>query len=315
LTDKDTVVGIHPLAGTPIRCWPYYDRLARKMMEERKARVIFFGTASERGVVDELVRKSGEGAVGATHFDLQTLMAALCRCDVLVCNDSGPMHLASLLDRKVVALFGPTSSIEVGPWNQDAVSIQALSCGGCYLQTCEHPPSYCMNEIGVNEVADSVHRIIQNDSLTGVFGHLSFRGYPWKRMSSGKTGAAERILLRFFEARNGQSGSHFLGPGSPIPNDRRSFHQLEGLEALARRGLGDLQHSDPNHWRTFSSLIHTESFIKPVVVLNDLQWIDKRIDPVLQDGACSSFYQGVLKDVALVKTILKENKCQQNRTA
>ena len=39
-------------------------------------------------------------------MDLRELIALLPRCDVLVCNDSGPMHIAGALGVPTVAVFG-----------------------------------------------------------------------------------------------------------------------------------------------------------------------------------------------------------------
>jgi ADP-heptose:LPS heptosyltransferase len=44
------------------------------------------------------------------------LAAAIDNCQTLICNDSGPMHLAAALATPVVALFGPSDENRTGPW-------------------------------------------------------------------------------------------------------------------------------------------------------------------------------------------------------
>jgi len=51
---------------------------------------------------------------------LETLPALLGAARLVVCNDSGPMHLAAALERRVVALFGPTNPARFGPYPLDS---------------------------------------------------------------------------------------------------------------------------------------------------------------------------------------------------
>jgi ADP-heptose:LPS heptosyltransferase len=51
---------------------------------------------------------------------LETLPALLTAARLVVCNDSGPMHLAAALQRPVVALFGPTNPNRFGPYPLDS---------------------------------------------------------------------------------------------------------------------------------------------------------------------------------------------------
>jgi ADP-heptose:LPS heptosyltransferase len=51
---------------------------------------------------------------------LETLPTLLQAARLVVCNDSGPMHLAAALQRPVVALFGPTKPQRFGPYPLEA---------------------------------------------------------------------------------------------------------------------------------------------------------------------------------------------------
>ena len=55
-------------------------------------------------------------AVGTTT--LRQTMAILARCNLLLYNDSGIMHLGAALDVSLVALFGPQSPAKFGPWGK-----------------------------------------------------------------------------------------------------------------------------------------------------------------------------------------------------
>ena len=49
---------------------------------------------------------------------IEELPALIASSDLVVVNDSGPMHLAAAMKKQVVALFGPTDPRRFGPWGQ-----------------------------------------------------------------------------------------------------------------------------------------------------------------------------------------------------
>jgi heptosyltransferase II len=73
------------------------------------------------------------------RLGLRELTALLMRAGLFVGIDSGVMHLASASDIPVVALFGPTDPLYVGPQNSRSVVVsQPMECAPCYLKkTCD----------------------------------------------------------------------------------------------------------------------------------------------------------------------------------
>jgi heptosyltransferase-2 len=83
--------------------------------------------------------------VGCTT--LEELTYILSRVDLVVSPDSGPMHIAGALKRKVIALFGPTDPQRCGLLEGDFVNFQAnVNCMKCYKHECNQIP-FCMDEI------------------------------------------------------------------------------------------------------------------------------------------------------------------------
>ena len=59
------------------------------------------------------------------------------RCDLLVTNDTGPMHVAAALGKPLVALFGPTEPRRTGPYGQlENVLRLDLPCSPCMSARC-----------------------------------------------------------------------------------------------------------------------------------------------------------------------------------
>jgi lipopolysaccharide heptosyltransferase II len=61
------------------------------------------------------------------------------RCELLITNDTGPMHAAAALGRPLLALFGPTEPRRTGPYGQlHRVLRLDLPCSPCLKPRCHH---------------------------------------------------------------------------------------------------------------------------------------------------------------------------------
>ena len=84
--------------------------------------------------------------------DLPTLMGILHECDLLITNDSGPMHLAAALGTAQIALFGSTDRVATGPFSPNAQVIHKhVECSPCLLRECPIDLR-CFSRIEVDEV-------------------------------------------------------------------------------------------------------------------------------------------------------------------
>jgi heptosyltransferase-2 len=131
---------------------------------------LIFGTAADRAIGDRIAalqradanrlaaaataNAGGQPAVVnlAGRTTLVELCAGLSCCDVVLSNDSGPMHLAAALGARVLAPFGSTSPAWTGPGAPGSDRHRALSapppCAPCFLREC--PVDFrCMTGITV----------------------------------------------------------------------------------------------------------------------------------------------------------------------
>ncbi len=99
------VVGVIPGSHASSRAWPAarYAAVARALAAEGM-RVVVFGSAAERALTRVVAGDWAFDAGGRT--DLPTLAAALASCDILITNDSGPMHLGAAAGVPTLALWG-----------------------------------------------------------------------------------------------------------------------------------------------------------------------------------------------------------------
>ena len=90
-------------------------------------------------------------------LDLIGLAGVLAHLDVLVTNDSGPMHLAAALGVPCVALFGPTDRRRTAPAGAGHTVLDLdLWCSPCFFKRCPLLHHNCMNGIVVARVGDAV---------------------------------------------------------------------------------------------------------------------------------------------------------------
>ncbi len=83
-------------------------------------------------------------------------------CEILVCLDSGPMNLAVLLGKKVVALFGPGDSDMWHPYANGSFihKRDQYPCNPCFQRKCFYPSVSCMDQIEVREVLSLVKQLV-----------------------------------------------------------------------------------------------------------------------------------------------------------
>jgi lipopolysaccharide heptosyltransferase II len=82
------------------------------------------------------------------------------RCDLVVSNDTGPMHAAAALGRPLVALFGPTEPRRTGPYGLGQSVLQhALPCAPCMKSRCRYAkPDECLRAISPAQVSAHIDR-------------------------------------------------------------------------------------------------------------------------------------------------------------
>ena len=79
-------------------------------------------------------------------------------CDLMVTNDTGPMHVAAALGKPLIALFGPTEPRRTGPYGQlENVLRIDLPCSPCLKSYCAWKnPNECLNAISPAMVFERV---------------------------------------------------------------------------------------------------------------------------------------------------------------
>lgn len=133
-------------------------------------KVVFIGAPSESNYVAEILRnyshKNLVNLAGKTSFD--ELIQLIFRAELVITNDTGPMHMAFACNTPTIALFGPCSPDKYG-WNANAKIIyKQVYCSPCVHEFVTPPcngDNTCMQLITVDEVFNEVIDFYKNDSM------------------------------------------------------------------------------------------------------------------------------------------------------
>lgn len=155
----------------PLRRWPAlrYVELARRLLERFPALFIAFtGAPAEAGAINGLAHDVGSSRVLALagKTTLRQLLVLYTRSEILVTNDSGPAHFASMTPIHIVTLFGPETPALFAARSPNASVLWAgIACSPCVTaynnrqSVCRD--NLCMQAITVEQVFERVADIYE----------------------------------------------------------------------------------------------------------------------------------------------------------
>ncbi len=171
----DIVIGVHPGARWDTKRWDEerFVKVCRILLDTTGCKIVLFGDAPERDLVQRIKQTLfGERVVEAAGLPLGKLAGLIGRCNCLITNDTGPMHMATALSVPVVAIFGPTHpKLGFAPLGSKNVILCAdAECSPCSLhgeKRCSKQSRICMELIKPEMVVDAVLGLLnQNKSTT-----------------------------------------------------------------------------------------------------------------------------------------------------
>lgn len=139
----------------PAKRWPaqHFAEVARGM-HQNGWRVWLFGSAKDQAITQHINTLSGnicQDLAGQTC--LAEAVDAMSLVDAVVSNDSGLMHVAAALDKKVIAVYGSSDPGFTPPLHASAEIITLnLDCSPCFKRDCPLGHTRCLTAIGSERV-------------------------------------------------------------------------------------------------------------------------------------------------------------------
>ena len=166
---KIVLLNVNASDIVPLRKWPLnnFVELGKKLLEDPSITIILTGSSEEHHACEVLLKEINSEKVinfaGKTTF--KELITLYTISDLLITNDSGPVHFASTTDIAILALFGPETPKIFGPMSPNAKVISMeLACSPC-ISVFNQKKSYCndnqcMKQITVKLVLSEAQKII-----------------------------------------------------------------------------------------------------------------------------------------------------------
>jgi lipopolysaccharide heptosyltransferase II len=158
---------IQPGARWATKCWPiesYAELLGRILAADKELRCAVLGGNDDVALGERLAVVDPARCLNLTgKTSLPEMVEWIRACELMVTNDTGPMHVAAALGKALVAVFGPTEPRRTGPYGALGNVLQLeLPCTPCFRSRCfRRSEMECLRALSVSTVFGAVQQQLQ----------------------------------------------------------------------------------------------------------------------------------------------------------
>ncbi|MEI7811018.1 MAG: glycosyltransferase family 9 protein [Ignavibacteria bacterium] len=162
------VVGISPSGGWPSKKCDSskFAEIGDAMVAKYSAKILILWGPGDELQADEIKSLMQHEPVPAPKTDIRRMGALLSVCNLIIANDSGPMHIATAVKTPVLSLHGPTNPKLQGPYGEmhEWIRLDSLDCIECNLLDCPRNHE-CFLEMPVSAVIKKAGILIKKNKL------------------------------------------------------------------------------------------------------------------------------------------------------
>ena len=164
------MIVVHPGCSMPARTYPWemYVEVVDLLVEQLGATVFLTGAGDERELVERIRENVREGNRRAVHplagvLSFPALCALIEAADLVITNNTGPMHISAAVKTPVVALFALTNPPEQwGPWHVPHRLLNVdVPCRICYSRVCPYHHE-CLCLVSPSMVVDAASGLLKH---------------------------------------------------------------------------------------------------------------------------------------------------------
>lgn len=158
---EDVLVIVNPSSRWQSKRWhpEGFAKICDILSDEYGVKVVFIGGQEDINIAYKVREMMKTAPVILTdRTTIKGLVALLSKANLLITNDSGPMHIAAALNVPVVAIFGPTDPARTGPYSGGHIVVRKeMDCSPCFKRHCRDLA--CLEELSVEEVKDALRKV------------------------------------------------------------------------------------------------------------------------------------------------------------
>ncbi|OPY87995.1 MAG: Lipopolysaccharide core heptosyltransferase RfaQ [Syntrophaceae bacterium PtaU1.Bin231] len=163
---KGLLIGVNPGGDRANRRWDPagFAETAGNLLNAYRAKILLLGSPAETTIAGDIERRLGSELVVnlSGRMNLHELCYIISRLDLLLTNDSGPMHIAAATGTPVVGIFGPENPAHLRPYAEEdryRAVYRDVPCRPCLKSSCKNP--ICLASITPVEVFQACTELIQ----------------------------------------------------------------------------------------------------------------------------------------------------------
>jgi len=151
-----------PGARWESKCWPpaFFAKVADCLYNKiPEIKIAIIGAGCDDLIAEKIIDlcETAKPISLTGKTGLCSLIEVLRRAEVMLTNDSGPMHISAAFRVPVFALFGPTDPDKTGPfWQWSKVYQNETGCIKCLRRECSIQTLECQKSILSEKVADDI---------------------------------------------------------------------------------------------------------------------------------------------------------------
>ena len=159
------VVGINPGGNRRNRRWSpgNFAVMADGLIEQEDAVIVLLGGPGEEGIAEAILRCMRNDVLNLSgRLALEELACVISRLNVLITNDSAPMHIASATGTPQVTLFGPEDPAAFHPYTDPGlyeIACADIGCRPCRKDDCDQPR--CLDLITPESVLEKCRKLLR----------------------------------------------------------------------------------------------------------------------------------------------------------
>lgn len=164
--NEDYVVFAAGAAYGPAKVWPHerFAALARRLKDEKGLRTVTVGSAREEKYLENITGPDDDALNLAGKSGVGDLMSILRGAELVVGNDSGPVHVSAAMGVPTVSIFGSTSPVWTSPQGpRSRIVTSGADCSPCFRKECPEGDTHCLQDISVEDVFDAAMEIMREN--------------------------------------------------------------------------------------------------------------------------------------------------------